>query len=112
MAESPSSDDPYYYGSRWCPVQLPDGRVELREIPLTPEDFLHPQLGDQFVQGYWHGVHVACLFVQILERYESSPDVLVSSRLKIRWGIHGLPEPDPDIAVIRGVRDKEAERQS
>ena len=34
---------------RW--IERPDGRMELLERPLTPEDFLDPQLEDTLVQG-------------------------------------------------------------
>ena len=34
---------------RW--VERPDGRLEQVELPLTPELFLDPQLGDQWMQG-------------------------------------------------------------
>ena len=34
---------------RW--IEHPDGRLELLVRPLTPEDFLHPQLEDSMTQG-------------------------------------------------------------
>ncbi|HKV13048.1 MAG TPA: Uma2 family endonuclease [Thermoanaerobaculia bacterium] len=106
------ADDPYPYGWGLRRVRLPDGRVEVREVPLTPEDFLDPQPGDQLTQNYWHGVYVARLFNLIYERYESSPDVLVSMDFKMLWGIPDLSDPAPDVAVIQGVHDKMADRRS
>lgn len=107
-----SSDDPYRYGWGVRRVRLPDGRVEVREVPLTPEDFLDPQVGDQLTQNYWHGVYVAQLFNLLFEHYEFSPDVLVSIDFKMLWGIPDLSNPAPDVAVIQGVRDKLADRRS
>lgn len=49
-----SSDDPYRYGWGLRRVRLPDGRVEEREVPLTPEDFLDPQPGDHLNQNSFH----------------------------------------------------------
>ncbi|HSS52092.1 MAG TPA: Uma2 family endonuclease [Thermoanaerobaculia bacterium] len=44
--------------------------------------------------------------------YEARPDVFISSDLKMVWGILGLPDPAPDVAVIPGVRDKSRFRRS
>src|SRR6187549_120406 len=38
---------------RW--VEGPGGRMELVEMPLTPELFLNPQVGDKMTQGKRHG---------------------------------------------------------
>ncbi|MDA4744972.1 hypothetical protein, partial [Enterobacter hormaechei] len=37
---------------RW--IERPDGRMELIELPLTPELFLDPQFEDSMVQGGLH----------------------------------------------------------
>ncbi|HKV07440.1 MAG TPA: Uma2 family endonuclease [Thermoanaerobaculia bacterium] len=107
-----SSDDPYRYGWGLRPVRLPDGRVEMRETPLTPKDILDPQVGDHLTQSLWHGMYVGPLFTLILDYFKLFPDVVVGMDFKILWGIPGLSEPSPDIVVIRGVRDKEAYRRS
>lgn len=107
-----SSDDPYRYGWGVRRVRLPDGRVEVREVPLTPEDFLDPQVGDQLTQNSFHIDFVSDLRDMLYRRYESHPDVLVTSDLKMLWGIPGLRNPSPDVAVIPGVRDKKAFRRS
>jgi len=52
------------------------------------------------------------LFDLFDRRFRAERDVFVSSDLKICWGIEGLQEPAPDLAVMRGVRDKEANRES
>ena len=38
---------------RW--IEGPGGRMELLEIPLTPELFLNPQVDDHMTQGRRHG---------------------------------------------------------
>src|SRR5436853_7730739 len=48
------SADPFRYGSRWRPVRLPTGEVIDQEIPLTPEDLLDPQPGDEVTQSGPH----------------------------------------------------------
>jgi Uma2 family endonuclease len=45
--------------------------------------------------------------LELLRRhYESREDVFVAGDLKMLWGIPGIPEPSPDLAVIFGVRKK------
>ena len=105
-------DDPFRLGWRLRSVHLPDGTIEVREVPLTAEDLLDPQLGDHVVQNSWHVSTVFALFDILSSRYEASPDVLVSCDLKMIWGIRGLPGPAPDVAVIPGVRDKASTRPS
>jgi Uma2 family endonuclease len=106
------SDDPCRLGWRLRSVRLADGSSELREEPLTEEDLLDPQMGDHVVQNSWHIATVYMVYDVLTWRYESRPDVFVSSDLKMIWGIPGLPGPAPDIAVIPGVRDKGRLRRS
>jgi Uma2 family endonuclease len=104
--------DPFRYGSRWTRVRLPDGQVIDKEIPLTPEDLLDPQLGDEVPQSGPHA-QVATMLNDLLQRhFEPDPDVLVLFDMKILWGIPGLSEPSPDVAVVRGVRDKKKARST
>jgi Uma2 family endonuclease len=85
-------------------VRRPDGTVELLDIPLTPEDFLNPQLGDKWVQGRPHGR--ACLyFSDILERHlGGDEDVLVLYDVKLLTG-QRRRGPAPDVMVVRGARN-------
>jgi Uma2 family endonuclease len=94
---------------RW--VEGPDGRMELVEMPLTPELFLNPQVGDHMTQGKRHG-DTAREIADLLDHFfRPVPDVLVTFDLKHLFG-PGLSQPSPDVSVIRGVRDKEADRES
>ena len=94
---------------RW--VERPDGRLELLEIPLTPEDFLDPQLEDKIVQGRPHGA-TRRFFAELLDRhFRSDPDVMVLEDMKHLLG-PGLPGPAPDVSVIRGAKDNDPEIES
>jgi Uma2 family endonuclease len=104
--------DPFRYGSRWKRVRLPDGQVIDQETPLTPEDLLDPQPGDEVPQSGPHAKVVTTLNDLLQRHFEPDPDVLVLFDMKILWGIPGLPEPSPDLAVVRGIRDKEGERST
>ena len=106
------SSGPCRLGWRLRSVRRSDGRASLVEEPLTAEDLLDPWLGDHVVQNSWHVATVYRLFDILSRRYKAHPDVFVSSDLKMIWGIRGLQNPAPDIAVIPGTRDKGRLRRS
>ena len=87
---------------RW--IELPDGRLELLELPLTPELFLDPELDDKMVQGEWHDLTGGEISILLRSYFRSQPDVRVFHDLKHLFG-PGLPAPSPDVSVVRGVRD-------
>lgn len=110
-AESPSAD-PFRYGWRWRCVRLPGGEVTEQQIPLTAEDLLDPELGDEVPPSGPHGKWFVRLGYVLEKHFESREDVLVCCDMKMLWGIPDLQGPCPDIAIVQGVRDKEAERSS
>ncbi len=99
--------DPFRYGSRWKRVRLPNGEVIDQEIPLTPEDLLDPQPGDEVTQSDPHAQVVTTLHELLKRQFESVQDVVVLFDMKIEWGLPGLPNPSPDLAVVRGVPKRE-----
>jgi len=94
---------------RW--VERPGGKLEQVEMPLTPELFLNPQVGDQMTQGKRHGDTARQIADLLEDFFRSAPDVLVTFDLKHLLG-PGLSQPSPDVSVIRGVHDKDADRES
>src|SRR5436309_9293039 len=105
---APEAADPFRYGWRWQTVRLPNGKVTEQQIPLTAEDLLDPQLGDEVTQSIRHSLFTRQIAGLLTSRYLSRPDVLVVDDVKMIWGIPGLKEPSPDIAVIpawRGIHD-------
>lgn len=84
-------------------VEMPDGSLELQELPLTPEEFLDPQIGDTMVQGRHHIVAVFFLFEMLTRRFRNRQDVAVLSDLKHLMGPRRGPAPD--ISVLMGVPD-------
>jgi Uma2 family endonuclease len=87
---------------RW--IETPERRLELLELPLTPELFLDPQLDDIMSQGEWHATTALEISVLLRSYFRSQPDVRVFHELKHRLG-RGLPAPSPDVSVVRGLRD-------
>jgi Uma2 family endonuclease len=108
----PEEADPFRYGWRPKYVRLVGGKVEEQRIPLTAEDLLDPQLGDvTLVQGGPHGKLSRRLGGVLELFFEDDADVMVIGDMKILWGIPGLKDPAPDIAVIRGARDEDEVRE-
>jgi Uma2 family endonuclease len=111
--EVPSGEpDPFRYGTRLRRVRLPGGETAVQEIPLTAEDLLDPQPGDEVTQSDPH-FELFLLLGDMLRRfYDDRDDVFVAGDLKMLWGIPGLPGPAPDIAVIPGVSRKRDPRRT
>jgi Uma2 family endonuclease len=104
---APEAPDPFRYGSRWRRVRLPSGEVTEQEIPLTAEDLLDPELGDEVTQSKPHAKAVTTLNDLLERHFDDDPDVQVLFDMKIVWGLPGLPNPSPDIMVVRGAREDE-----
>jgi Uma2 family endonuclease len=102
----PRSADPFRYGSRWRKVHLPNGEVTEQQIPLTAEDLLNPELGDEVTQSEAHFQFLHWLTDLLLRHYRTREDIKLAGDMKMFWGIPGLKEPSPDIAIIPGVRKK------
>jgi Uma2 family endonuclease len=92
-------------------VERPDGTKEQVELRLTPELFLNPQVGDQWMQGTRHYETAHEIFGLLKHHFLSAPDVKVTSDLK-HFLDPELPAPCPDISVIRGIRNRQANRDS
>ena len=88
---------------RW--VELPDGRLELLELPLTPELFLNPELDDKMSQGEWHDLTAGEISGILRSWFKAQPGgVRVFHDLKHLLG-PGLPGPSPDVSVVHDLRD-------
>ncbi len=110
---SPATET-FRWGSRWIRQRGADGNVRWREVPLTWEDLLDPQEGDVMVHGTLHGQIICNLAVLLRHWFESRGrgDVLVTDDVKMFWGIPGLANIAPDVAVIENVNDPERARGS
>lgn len=100
------------YGWRTVPETLPNGETIYRDIPLTPEDYLDPQLGDHMVQSDPHLILVVSLYNGFKKKYRNDPSTGVFSDLKMFWDQPGLKEPAPDLAVVPNLKQKKTNRPS
>jgi Uma2 family endonuclease len=88
-----------------------NGEDNYDQIPLTLEDLQHPQLGDQVPQRNAHSQPIVDLMGSLKTHYAQDPSIGVFTDLIMNWGIPGLSDAAPDIAIIPHLqRHKEADR--
>src|SRR5215210_2547058 len=105
-------DDSFPYGYRLRRVRLPNGEETDEMIPLTAQDVLDPEYGDEVTQNGPHFKLLTLLAELLLRHFAAREDVLVLGDVQIYWDLPGLPNPSPDIAVIPGVVDREKPRRA
>src|SRR5688572_26582822 len=95
---APAVEDEFRYGWRFVKR---DG--ELVQVPLTLEDCLHPQEEDHISVNIQH--HGTCdyLFDVFSTRPLAPQHTLVSCDLLVDWGIEGMRNHSPDVAVFVGL---------
>jgi len=94
----------FRYGSRDVRVTRPDGSIDFEQIPLTLEEVLHPEEGDQLVSSHAHALDCNYLLNVSSERLAGDPSAVVLSDVSIYWEKPEWKHHRPDIAVILGVR--------
>jgi Uma2 family endonuclease len=97
------------YGWRYVTQTFENGETTIKQIPLTDSDILDPQLGDQMPQRPRHAQCSIDLYNMLEVHYHENPNVGVYYDYKMKWGIAGLSEPAPDVAIIPNVKDKNAD---
>jgi hypothetical protein len=104
-AVRPTDTEPFY-GWRFIRRELPDGTIEWDQVPLTYEDVLHPEEGDQVThssihQRRWHYLR------EVFERQVADdPSAVVLDDVRIEWDVPYLRPHGPDLMVIFGVRER------
>jgi len=105
-------DDPYYYGFRDICTQQPDGSKTFERFPLTLEDCLHPQFGDMILESPLHDLVCDYLADVCRARLADDEHALVLSNAGVFWDDPDLGHHAPDVAVIFGVKNRGAKRES
>ncbi len=111
--DEPAAEEPRF-GSRWVEERTADGSVRWREVALAWEDLFDPREGDVMVHSTLHG-RIIRRTAEMLEHWFKSRgrgDVLITDDVKMLWGIPGLDDIGPDVAVIFDVRDPSRSRGS
>ncbi len=102
----PDEIDPFRYGQRFVQRDLPDGTVQIDQIPLTLADLLHPKEGDQVTHSTAHQRRVRYLCNVFAAHLAHDPTAVVLDDVRIKWDLPELQPHGPDIMVIFGVREQ------
>jgi colicin import membrane protein len=94
--------DPFRYGWRYVWKEGPNGQRKCVQVPLTPEDVLHPQEDDFIVQNEAHTEDCYYLRTVLCAHLANHPGIHVLHDHRIDWGVEGLGAHGPDFAVIEG----------
>jgi len=98
--------DLFRYGWRHVQRELPDGTVDIDQIPLTLVDLLHPEAGDQVPHSFDHQRRMRYLCNVLAARLARDPTAVVLDDVRIAWDVPDLKPHGPDIMVIFGVRER------
>jgi len=104
MAQSQSSaerrtkpDDLYRIGCRY----VKRGRV-YETVPLTEDDLLYPQEGDQIVQNDFHASDFLYLMEVFRDKAKNKPGIRILGDHRVDFQVSGLQPLGPDITVLDG----------
>jgi colicin import membrane protein len=97
--------DPYIYG--WRPIHLitAEGEEAWQHIPLTRDDFIHPQAGDFRMHSEEHERFCTYLYDVLDAQLESDPRAGALYDVRIAWDVAEIKPHSPDIAVVFNVRE-------
>ncbi len=105
-ADRATAPDPDRYGWRYVRREGPDGSATIERLPLTLEDVLHPEEGDQVTESEPHERRRRYLADVLAARLAGDPGAVVLSDVRIAWDTPGIRPHGPDIAVVLGVRER------
>ena len=109
-ATAAPASDPFVHGWRFVERVTPDGAVIVEQEPLTAEEALHPQDGDQVTESTVHHRWRSYLHDVFLAQVAGDPTIAVLSNVRVEWGRPDVPPYGPDVAVMTGVREQQTWR--
>jgi colicin import membrane protein len=95
--------DKFYYGWRCVERTLPNGEVVYDEVPLTLEDRLFPEEGDQTTDTELHHRDREYCYQSLKTLYSADSTVGVLADHRIDFNVAGIRPMGPDVVVILGV---------
>ncbi len=107
---SPSPEPDFSLGWKEVFVETPDGGREWVQIPLTPEEILHPEEGFIMPESTDHARMIQRLNEMLQTRYANAPNMAVYSDLIVKWDKPELKQHCPDVMVIPNVQDRGKKR--
>lgn len=92
--------DPFRYGWRYVQHDAGDGNIIVAQVPLTLEDLLHPEEGDQVPHSATHQRRRRYLCTIFEARLANDPQALVLDDVRVKWDRPELKPHGPDIMVV------------
>jgi len=93
-------------GWRFETITKPDSTTVEIQVPLTEEEFLHPQEGYHLPNSTFHDDAAGDAKDMLARRYANDPTAAVFRDLIVKWDIPTLGDHCPDTCVVFGLRDK------
>ncbi len=97
-------------GWRYETVRTADGHDEQVRIPLTPEEARHPKEGYVMPERTEHDSICSDLCDMFRAKFADKSDVAVFRNLVFIWSHAEVGDYAPDVAIVRNVREREANR--
>ncbi|MGL6076333.1 MAG: Uma2 family endonuclease [Fimbriiglobus sp.] len=91
---------PFHIGTRIVRTVDASGKERSEYVPLSEEDFLHPQEEDRFMIVDKHWVTVTYIRQAIEFANEHRPAIRVFSDHRIDWEVEGILPHGPDVVVF------------
>ena len=97
----------WHYGWRMVPEEDEHGNTHMAQVPLTLEDYLHPQIGDKHMNTQSHN-YICKYLMAVIEHYlRHIQGTVVYSDVGIKWDVPGVQHLAPDLSLIFNVRRTE-----
>jgi colicin import membrane protein len=103
----PEDDDEFPLGWRYVRRELPDGTETWDQVPLTLEDRLFPEEGDQALDTRFHRRDRDHCSLALETHYEGDQTVAVLSDHRIDFDLAGIRPMGPDVVVVFDVVEPE-----
>ena len=110
ITQSDRTSDLAECGWRFVDVIQPNGTTLRQQVPLTSEEFLHPQDGFHLPNSTFHDDVASHVKDILTRRYANDPTTGVFRDLLIEWDIEGQGNLCPDTFVVFGITNKEQNR--
>ncbi len=101
----PPEEDEFRYGWRYVNRTLPDGTETVDEVPLTLEDRLFPEEGDQTTDTELHHRDREYCNQSLKKLYADDPTVAVLCDHRIDFNVARIRPMGPDVVVVLGVSE-------
>ena len=92
--------DPFHIGTRYVKCVDANGKPDVKLVPLSEEDFLHPQEEDRLMLTNAHSIAVWYLRQSIVQACRARPLVRVFSDHRIDWQHPDIAPHGPDVVVF------------